>query len=189
MSERHKLLGEREDDAVGAPTRRWESPRRGASGEMAPAHRPRGRVFECRTCGRRFPTYQALGGHRASHGRHLPSASRLRDGDALGLRLLEPRGEEARPRTHGCPVCGVEFAVGQALGGHMKRHRAAMADADANARGTMAATSVKDDGAGAECTPEICLDLNLAQAEKCAKCRNATHKSNFDVSTKSEFYL
>ena len=99
--------------------------------------------------------------------------------------------EEARRarESHLFCICKRGFTTAQALGGHMKRHRAAMADADANARGTMAATSVKDDGAGAECTPEICLDLNLAQAEKCAKCRNATHKSNSDVSTKSEFYL
>ncbi|KAF6985030.1 hypothetical protein CFC21_002950 [Triticum aestivum] len=165
MSKRRGATESAGNDPAGAPVRLPGSPRRGAS---------RGGVFECRTCGRRFPTYQALGGHRASHGRHLPSASGLRDGDALGLRLLEPRGGEARPRTHGCPVCGVEFAVGQALGGHMKRHRdMADADADANAHGTMAATSVKDDGAGAGCTAEICLDLNLAQAENCAKCRNA----------------
>ncbi|KAE8812484.1 hypothetical protein D1007_10403 [Hordeum vulgare] len=150
-----------------------------ARGEMAPPVRARrqGRVFECRTCGRRFPTYQALGGHRASHGRHLPSASRPRahapgHDVPLELRLLEPRGGTARPRTHRCPVCGVEFAVGQALGGHMKRHRG-MADADADAHATRAAASVKADGAGAECTAEICLGLNLAQAENCAKCRNA----------------
>nr|GFC10373.1 zinc finger protein ZAT11-like [Tanacetum cinerariifolium] len=28
-------------------------------------------------------------------------------------------------KTHKCSICGLEFAIGQALGGHMRRHRAA----------------------------------------------------------------
>ena len=31
-----------------------------------------------------------------------------------------------KPKTHECSICGLEFAIGQALGGHMRRHRAAM---------------------------------------------------------------
>ncbi|KAG8074481.1 hypothetical protein GUJ93_ZPchr0006g45809 [Zizania palustris] len=73
------------------------------------------RVFECKTCSRQFPSFQALGGHRASH-----KKPRLADGDAAA--------EPARPKVHGCSVCGLEFTVGQALGGHMRRHRAVMAD-------------------------------------------------------------
>jgi len=30
-----------------------------------------------------------------------------------------------KPKTHECSICGLEFAIGQALGGHMRRHRAA----------------------------------------------------------------
>ncbi|KAK1691980.1 hypothetical protein QYE76_008677 [Lolium multiflorum] len=63
------------------------------------------RAFTCKTCGRVFPSFQALGGHRASH-----KKPRL-DGDL-------------KPKLHACSICGLEFAIGQALGGHMRRHRA-----------------------------------------------------------------
>ena len=83
--------------------------RGGGGGE--PSASPR--VFECKTCSRRFMSFQALGGHRASHKR--------------------PRASEAAPakaRAHGCAVCGVEFPLGQALGGHMRRHRAVADETD-----------------------------------------------------------
>lgn len=66
------------------------------------------RVFECKTCNRRFTSFQALGGHRASHKKP---------------RLTETGDSPDKPRTHGCSICGLEFAAGQALGGHMRRHR------------------------------------------------------------------
>nr|CAB3501220.1 unnamed protein product [Digitaria exilis] len=71
------------------------------------------RVFECKTCNRQFPSFQALGGHRASH-----KKPRLADGGGAA----EP---PPKPKVHGCSICGLEFAIGQALGGHMRRHRAA----------------------------------------------------------------
>ncbi|CAL9096702.1 unnamed protein product [Musa textilis] len=76
-----------------------------------------GAVFECRTCNRQFPSFQALGGHRASH-----KKPRL-DGHGHGHGQAQA-GAAAKRRVHECPICGVEFAVGQALGGHMRRHRA-----------------------------------------------------------------
>lgn len=76
-----------------------------ASAPSAPA-----RVFECKTCSRQFTSFQALGGHRASHKKPKIAAS---DGG----------WEAARPRVHECSICGLEFAIGQALGGHMRRHR------------------------------------------------------------------
>ncbi|KAL2549201.1 C2H2-type zinc finger family protein [Forsythia ovata] len=74
------------------------------------------RVFECKTCNRQFPSFQALGGHRASH-----KKARIMGEQHSG----ELRTSPAKPKTHECPVCGLEFAIGQALGGHMRRHRTA----------------------------------------------------------------
>ncbi|XP_027927130.1 zinc finger protein ZAT11-like [Vigna unguiculata] len=75
------------------------------------------RVFECKTCNRQFPSFQALGGHRASH-----KKPRLMPGDNSDQALHD---SPPKPKTHECSVCGLEFAIGQALGGHMRRHRAA----------------------------------------------------------------
>ncbi|XP_059628181.1 zinc finger protein ZAT12-like [Cornus florida] len=74
------------------------------------------RVFECKTCNRQFPSFQALGGHRASH-----KKPRLTGGESN-----TENQSPAKPKTHECSICGQEFAIGQALGGHMRRHRAAV---------------------------------------------------------------
>lgn len=82
------------------------------------------RVFECKTCNRQFPSFQALGGHRASH-----KKPRLAGGDGSSSdqsQSLSP----SKPKTHECNICGLEFAIGQALGGHMRRHRAAVSDSN-----------------------------------------------------------
>ncbi|RWW53005.1 hypothetical protein BHE74_00040531, partial [Ensete ventricosum] len=68
------------------------------------------RVFWCKTCHRQFPSFQALGGHRASHKK--PRLAEDRHGHP----------ELAKPRAHECSVCGLEFAVSQALVGHMRWH-------------------------------------------------------------------
>ncbi|CAL1399157.1 unnamed protein product [Linum trigynum] len=74
-------------------------------------------AFECKTCNRKFPSFQALGGHRASH---------RRPRNLLGLgRNAEFKLASTKPKMYECSICGVEFALGQALGGHMRRHRAA----------------------------------------------------------------
>ncbi|KMZ59580.1 Zinc finger protein [Zostera marina] len=70
-----------------------------------------GRVFECKTCNRQFPSFQALGGHRASH-----KKPRVTDDQNRGR-------SPTKPRVHECTICGLEFSLGQALGGHMRRHR------------------------------------------------------------------
>lgn len=95
-----------------------------------------GRVFECKTCNRQFSSFQALGGHRASHKKPRTTVivnmdeeakdnnnNNNNNNDVLILHGSSSSLPSNKPRTHECSICGLEFALGQALGGHMRRHR------------------------------------------------------------------
>ncbi|XP_050226792.1 zinc finger protein ZAT5-like [Mercurialis annua] len=117
-----------------------------------------GYVYQCKTCNRSFPSFQALGGHRASHKK--PNSNKNGDQEknkrmdqenqerlvndmntTLSLQITN-RGSGSNnyntnsnsnfstiksSKVHECSICGAEFSSGQALGGHMRRHRAAFA--------------------------------------------------------------
>ncbi|KAL6142067.1 hypothetical protein ACLB2K_060350 [Fragaria x ananassa] len=74
-------------------------------------------VYECKTCNRQFSSFQALGGHRASHKK--PRTLLGGDDDLKSDAKLA----QGKPKKHECSICGLEFSLGQALGGHMRRHR------------------------------------------------------------------
>lgn len=95
-------------------------------------------VYECKTCNRRFPSFQALGGHRASHKKPKSTSDEQKppvenspfnkfDNTSLSLQITSSRNSSSppinKPRVHECSICGAEFTSGQALGGHMRRHR------------------------------------------------------------------
>uniref|UniRef100_A0A0E0P358 C2H2-type domain-containing protein n=1 Tax=Oryza rufipogon TaxID=4529 RepID=A0A0E0P358_ORYRU len=113
---------------------------------------------------------EALGGHRASHKRPrgggaaaavVAAAGEGEAGVALSLAAGTPPVKASR--AHGCAVCGVEFALGQALGGHMRRHRVAGAEANeaVSARGGEPATERNP----REARGVVGLDLNAAPAD------------------------
>lgn len=85
----------------------------------------RKRVFACKTCNREFASFQALGGHRASHKK--PKLMMAASSGDIFYQAQTPPVSPKKPKTHECSICGLEFAIGQALGGHMRRHRAAAA--------------------------------------------------------------
>lgn len=116
-------------------------------------------LYECKTCNRCFPSFQALGGHRASHKKfkasneenfkqgvtsfvnevdnhhdhhdHDPTSTNLTL--QLSTTLYNSsntiRTINAKSKVHECSICGAEFTSGQALGGHMRRHRSILSGA------------------------------------------------------------
>ncbi|KAI9086348.1 hypothetical protein K1719_031802 [Acacia pycnantha] len=100
-------------------------------------------VYQCKTCDRCFPSFQALGGHRASHKKQKPNNSEEKlqsvafakqeahhdqpydaTGTSFVLSLqISNSSIHNKSKVHECSICGAEFTSGQALGGHMRRHR------------------------------------------------------------------
>ncbi|OIW12789.1 hypothetical protein TanjilG_24722 [Lupinus angustifolius] len=116
------------------------------------------RVFECKTCNRQFPSFQALGGHRASHKK---------------LRLMGQEKDQMvhdsptpKAKTHECSICGLEFAIGQALGGHMRRHRVpSSSNGDMQSSITSLSCSVDTKKKKGNSKKVLFLDLNLTPLE------------------------
>ncbi|PIN04295.1 hypothetical protein CDL12_23166 [Handroanthus impetiginosus] len=141
-------------------------------------------VYECKTCSRTFPSFQALGGHRASHKKPKPAADvdQKISHPAVGapppedqqqqqedvkfskinamISTTPPSSNKIYPKIHECSICGAEFASGQALGGHMRRHRSANNSVTTNTiKSTNDSSSSQDNG---EKTRNVLsLDLNL----------------------------
>ncbi|KAM3352426.1 hypothetical protein ACQJBY_023962 [Aegilops geniculata] len=114
-------------------------------------------VFECKTCSKRFTSFQALGGHRTSH-------TRLQARMLLHEAAHVPGADERdRARVHECAVCGLEFSMGQALGGHMRRHRGEAPPGPS----TSSAAVHGEASSGATQQQEVMPDLNYPPMDDC----------------------
>ncbi|CAL5211388.1 unnamed protein product [Lathyrus oleraceus] len=102
-------------------------------------------AFKCKTCSKEFLSFQALGGHRASHNK---------------LKLIGKKGSSGK--LHICSICGLQFATGQALGGHMRKHRT----------GPVHDYDQDDTMANGPKRFHLCLDLNLTPYENDLKLLN-----------------
>ncbi|KAK9052266.1 hypothetical protein SSX86_028894 [Deinandra increscens subsp. villosa] len=70
------------------------------------------RLYKCKDCDKEYDSFQALGGHRASH--RAPKQETKTDNSAV-----ETRSEL---KLHQCKICNKGFEIGQSLGGHMRKH-------------------------------------------------------------------
>ncbi|KAL3518450.1 hypothetical protein ACH5RR_021039 [Cinchona calisaya] len=111
-------------------------------------------VYECKTCNRTFPSFQALGGHRTSHKKlkiinvednnkatilatsttpfsndhhHQEEEQEEKEEEKATISINQSANKSCisnkGSKIHECSICGAEFGSGQALGGHMRRHR------------------------------------------------------------------
>ncbi|KAL8465163.1 hypothetical protein ACS0TY_034600 [Phlomoides rotata] len=74
--------------------------------------------FRCVICKKGFPSYQALGGHRASHKKFKGCCAPTNESD----QKIEMGIEGKKNKHHECPICFKVFPSGQALGGHKRSH-------------------------------------------------------------------
>lgn len=111
--------------AITAPAERTPSP--------APAEQPQPQFpeppslklsYKCSVCNKAFSSYQALGGHKASHRKNAADIST--SSTAAAASGVTPPSATASSgsggRTHECSICGKSFPTGQALGGHKRCH-------------------------------------------------------------------
>lgn len=88
-------------------------------------------LYKCSVCGKGFGSYQALGGHKASHRKLVAGGGSGNGGgddqsttstttNATGT--TSSGNGNGSGRTHECSICHKCFPTGQALGGHKRCH-------------------------------------------------------------------
>ncbi|KAL7114918.1 hypothetical protein ACP275_04G151200 [Erythranthe tilingii] len=96
------------------------------------------KCFTCSICKKAFSSYQALGGHRASHKKfkgccapitgnmfepensHSQGGNNNNNNDNNNNNKIVVSGKSSK--EHECPICFKVFSSGQALGGHKRSH-------------------------------------------------------------------
>ncbi|KAI4388643.1 hypothetical protein MLD38_000954 [Melastoma candidum] len=82
--------------------------------------------YRCTVCGKAFPSYQALGGHKASHRKNAneEQSTTTTNMAAAATTITATTSASSNPngRTHECSICHKTFPTGQALGGHKRCH-------------------------------------------------------------------
>ncbi|KAK9124116.1 hypothetical protein Sjap_013718 [Stephania japonica] len=160
-------------------------------------------AYQCKTCNRCFSSFQALGGHRASHKKpktcitsnlvfhdhqlqqdesHFvcntnsspsPPPSdhpqqqqhhQLHDQIMIGQKGASINNKSSK--VHECSICGSEFSSGQALGGHMRRHRSSMSSTTNNTSVTSDPPHQTPNNSNNKPRNVLALDLNLPAPEE-----------------------
>ncbi|KAJ4827090.1 hypothetical protein Tsubulata_034589 [Turnera subulata] len=124
--------------------------------------------YKCSVCNKAFSSYQALGGHKASHKKLLAggedqAAATASTTTASTTTNSGTAATTGTGRTHECSICHKVFPTGQALGGHKRCHYEGGFGADKG--GANSSTAVSE-GVGSTITAhsrrsDFEIDLNL----------------------------
>ncbi|XP_058781161.1 zinc finger protein ZAT10-like [Vicia villosa] len=116
-------------------------------------------THKCSVCNKAFSSYQALGGHKASH-RKLALMSAAEDQNQTTTTSSAVTTSSAsnggKIKTHDCSICHKSFPTGQALGGHKRCHYEGGVGGGA---GSSAVTA--SEGVGSSHSQHRDFDLNL----------------------------
>ncbi|KAL0432569.1 UNVERIFIED_CONTAM: Zinc finger protein ZAT6 [Sesamum latifolium] len=118
-------------------------------------------VYKCSVCDKAFGSYQALGGHKASHrklsaGDDNPTSTSTSTSTATTSTVV---AGGSGGRTHECSICHKCFPTGQALGGHKRCHYEGGAPSSKGA-GAGSSVATSSEGVGSTVTHRD-FDLNL----------------------------
>ncbi|XP_030466541.1 zinc finger protein ZAT10-like [Syzygium oleosum] len=116
---------------------------RGGAGRRSlpspPPPPPAAATYKCPVCDKAFSSYQALGGHKASH-RKLASAAGD-DQQPTTSTSAATTSSGVSEKSHECSICHKSFPTGQALGGHKRCHYEAPATSAPSAHAPAPAAS------------------------------------------------
>lgn len=77
-------------------------------------------VYKCSVCDKAFSSYQALGGHKASHRKHAAAGEDQSASSTTSATVTTSNNSSGK--SHECSICHKSFPTGQALGGHKRCH-------------------------------------------------------------------
>ncbi|KMT03820.1 hypothetical protein BVRB_8g189640 [Beta vulgaris subsp. vulgaris] len=125
-------------------------------------------TYKCGVCDKEFSSYQALGGHKASHRKPSVVVDGLTAATASVTATSSSSTSTGGAKTHVCSICHKSFPSGQALGGHKRCHYEGGTNHNNNNNNhksiCAAANSAASDGAVATSTitnSRLDFDLNL----------------------------
>ncbi|VVA92789.1 unnamed protein product [Arabis nemorensis] len=143
-------------------------------------------MYKCSVCDKAFSSYQALGGHKASHRKNLSLSG---GGDEQSTSTATVTTTSAvttgNGKSHVCSICNKSFASGQALGGHKRCHYEGNNSSVSNSEGAGSTSHVSSSHRGFDLNiPPIPEFLSVNGDDEVMSPMPAKKKSRFDLSEK-----